>query len=217
MVFDGFVTHWIAIVPVKAFTAAKSRLETDSALDRALVAQAMALDSLAAAVGTPEITSILVVQDNHTGFPAGDWQVIAGADRGLNAAITCGVRHVAEHEAPGYGIFVMMADLPCLDPEALSSIVHSAEHFPVSLVSDASGVGTTMLLARDGGLLPDAIRPQFGHHSCAAHVTQGAVNLSTIDNAPRRALNRARRDVDTSVDLWDALRIGAGQHTRALF
>jgi len=216
MVLDVFVTHWIAVVPVKAFPAAKSRLDTVPPLERAGLAQAMALDTLAAITTTPQITSTVVVQDGDMDFPTGNWQVITGPGAGLNAAIALAARSIARRESPSYAIAVITADLPCLDAESLSSILDSAERFPLSLVSDTCGTGTTMLLARDGSLIPDTVQPQFGHHSCAAHVASGAVNLGNQHETSRRALNRARRDVDTAVDLWDALRIGVGPHTRAI-
>ena len=73
-------------------------------------------------------------------------------------------------------------------------------------VPDAAGTGTTMLTAAAG----TALDPRFGERSCAAHAASGAVRLSPADAAG------LRRDVDTEVDLWDALRLGVGPATAAV-
>jgi 2-phospho-L-lactate guanylyltransferase len=51
--------------------------------------------------------------------------------------------------------------------------------------------------------------PAFGRRSRAQHVHDGAAELS-LD------VPRARRDVDTAVDLWDACRLGVGPETARL-
>jgi len=216
MDLDVSVTHWTALVPIKAFGTAKSRLDAVSALERADIAQAMALDTLEAIANTPEISSTVVVHDGEVDFPPGAWQVITGPGSGLNAAIESGAAWIAQQGMADYAIAVITADLPCLDAMSLSTILRVADAFPTSLVSDVAGTGTTMLLVRDGHLLPETITPHFGPHSCAAHVAEGAVSLRGDNETSRRALVRARRDVDTAIDLWDAMRIGVGRHTRGV-
>jgi 2-phospho-L-lactate guanylyltransferase len=59
--------------------------------------------------------------------------------------------------------------------------------------------------------------PAFGERSRARHVQLGYVDLGLDSSAEaRRLLARARRDVDTQVDLWDAMRIGVGAATSAV-
>jgi 2-phospho-L-lactate guanylyltransferase len=81
---------------------------------------------------------------------------------------------------------------------------------PRSFVSDASGVGTTMLIAGEGADL----EPRFQGRSAAAHQAGGAVHL----DADRLGgpLADARRDVDSEVDLDTAIGLGLGAATAAL-
>jgi len=78
-----------------------------------------------------------------------------------------------------------------------------------SFVADASGIGTTMLIARDCNL-----EPHFSGHSAAEHAASGATPLLS-GNVGEVA--EARRDVDTEADLVDAYRLGLGSATRSLF
>jgi 2-phospho-L-lactate guanylyltransferase len=52
--------------------------------------------------------------------------------------------------------------------------------------------------------------PRFGGRSRAAHRAAGAVELML------EGIASVRRDVDTEVDLWDALRLGVGPRTKAV-
>jgi 2-phospho-L-lactate guanylyltransferase len=52
--------------------------------------------------------------------------------------------------------------------------------------------------------------PRFGGRSRAAHRAGGAVELNVPDTPS------VHRDVDTAVDLWDALRLGVGPRTAAV-
>ena len=72
-------------------------------------------------------------------------------------------------------------------------------------VPDAEGTGTVLLTA----LTADAMRPEFGADSAAAHQAAGAVRLD-LD------LPRLRRDVDTPADLQTAVELGVGPRTRSV-
>ena len=214
MDLDTFV-EWIAVVPVKASRDAKTRL-TDQR-DRFAVAEAMAQDTVNAVFGAERITDVVVVADGM-GEIAWAPTVIPGTGSGLNAAITVGAQWAAQTRPSDFGIAVITADLPCLTPDAMNRILALRDEASVRIVGDAPGTGTTMLLVRDGRSIPGVVTPRFGPHSCAAHVQDGAVNLTTeqgLGPEDQAALLRARRDVDTDVDLWDAVRIGVGPATRA--
>ncbi len=96
----------------------------------------------------------------------------------------------------------LAGDLPALTSEVLSTALEAG---PPGrwFVSDSIGTGTTMLVASDTRL-----SPAFGPHSRAAHRASGAAELDIAGIA------RLRRDVDTEVDLWDAIRLGVGPRTR---
>jgi len=78
-----------------------------------------------------------------------------------------------------------------------------------SFVADASGVGTTILIAHSVELAP-----QFQGRSAAAHHASGAVSLSA--EAIGSPVADARRDVDTEADLAVAVGLGVGAATGAL-
>jgi 2-phospho-L-lactate/phosphoenolpyruvate guanylyltransferase len=214
MGLNAFV-QWIALVPVKAGGTAKSRLAGN--LDRSALAAAMAQDTGAALRASERITEVVVVAD---GAIEASWAdtVLPGPNAGLNQAVTAGAQWLASNHDVPFGIAVVLGDLPCLTGEAVDRILGFRDENAVRIVGDAAGTGTTMLLVRDGTCIPDLVTPRFGPHSCAAHVEDGALNLtvqSEITARDKAALLRARRDVDTDVDLWDAVRIGVGPATRA--
>jgi 2-phospho-L-lactate guanylyltransferase len=209
------IVEWIAVVPVKASRDAKTRLADHP--ERSALARAMAQDAVTALLDAERIADVVVVAD---GVVDTAWArtVIPGPGSGLNAAIGVGAQWAANTRSSAFGLVVVTADLPCLTADAVDHILALREEAAVRIVGDAAGTGTTMLLVRDGRTVPKIVTPKFGPHSCAAHVEAGAVNLTTeggIDANDQAALLRARRDVDTDVDLWDAIRIGVGPATRA--
>lgn len=196
---------WLVVVPVKALDLAKSRLSTRTAGHRRSLALAFALDTLAAALACAEVDGVLVVADAEvreavTALGA-DWLPDPGA--GLNAAVSAGAAHLGS----GRPMAALVGDLPALRPEELALALHHARSIDRGLVADAAGIGTTLLTSADGS----GIDPRFGARSRAAHRAAGAVEL---DGAPGSYAG-LRRDVDTEVELWDALRLGVGPATAA--
>lgn len=195
-----------AVVALKATEQAKSRLALVDPLRRRL-AWTMAVDTLSALAGAVE--HVLVVSDqpslaSRLGRLGLAIEVVAEADRtGMNAALTHGARRL--HAAGFATVLACVGDLPALRPESVATVLELAGPHPRSVVTDASGVGTTMLIAN--GVPLD---PRFQGRSAAAHHSSGAVGLS----GP--SIPGARRDVDTEVDLADALRLGVGAATARL-
>ncbi len=199
---------WTVLVPVKRLDGAKSRLSTRTAGARRDLSLAFALDTVAAALAADGVDGVHVVTDDPRvadaarvlgGLVVDD----SGAD-GLNDAL-----RLAERVVRGVGAGALAAlagDLPALRPDQLARALALASERPRSFVPDAAGTGTTLLCAAAG----IALDPRFGERSCAAHAASGAARLSPSDAAG------LRRDVDTEVDLWDAVRLGAGPATRAL-
>lgn len=196
---------WRIVIPLR-LSDAKSRLSTQTAPRRRALVVAMALDVLAAATACPSVDEVVLVSDPE-GMEAVAAAGLAGArllddpGEGLNAAIRAGATSASGPVA------ALLADVPCATPDALAIALAECTEGPV-IVSDAEGLGTTLLAARHVGDL----RPRFGPRSRAAHVTDGARDI--LDTVPG-ALAGLRRDVDSEVDLWDALRIGAGAFTRS--
>ena len=197
---------WLVVVPVKRLDAAKTRLSTRPAGVRRHLALAFALDTVAAALGAHGTAEVHVVTDDEevgaaVGSLGAGW-VRDSTGAGLNEAL----RHaeqVLRRGRPQRDIAALAGDLPALSADVLGRALTLAAEHDRSFVADASGTGTTFLAAR-GGVPLD---PRFGPRSCAAHAASGAARL---DPGSSPGL---RRDVDTEVDLWDAVRLGVGPAT----
>ena len=203
---------WSAIIPVKGLSDAKSRLMPAADPARPDLAIAFLTDVLAAVSSAAAVDEIIVVSNDpevHRVAEAFQARWVGEERPGLN---TAGI-HGARAARPGNRIAVMTADLPCLDGPTVDLVLAEAQGHERAFVCDTPGTGTTMVLAGDA----DSCRPQFGQRSRARHAAAGYVELGlSSDRAlPSYALARARRDVDTPVDLWDAVRLGVGPATRA--
>lgn len=193
---------WMLVVPVKRLAVAKTRLRRVAGARREDLALAFACDTVAAALAVPRVGVVVVtdepiVRDEMTALGA-----LVIDDRpaaGLNPALLYGAA-AARSARPAAGVGALAADLPALKPAELASVLAEACRHPCSFVSDAEGIGTTVLLARE----PADFQPRFGRRSRAAHRAIGCVELTLAD------IPSVRRDVDTEVDLHDAQRLGLG-------
>ncbi|WP_245834133.1 2-phospho-L-lactate guanylyltransferase [Streptomyces aidingensis] len=219
---------WVLVVPLKPLRLAKSRLAAAAGDElRPALALAFALDTVAAALRCPAVAGVLVVTEDPaagerlrglggppggTGVPEGRVAVLPdGPGRGLNAAVTHGVRAVRAGAGPSGArggrapVAALNADLPALRPEELARVLGAAAGHARSFLADAAGSGTTLLAVAPG----TEPAPAFGPHSRARHLASGAVELAPPGVAG------ARQDVDTGDDLRAALALGAGPHTTA--
>jgi 2-phospho-L-lactate/phosphoenolpyruvate guanylyltransferase len=198
------------VLALKPATHAKSRLAVPDPLRRRL-AWTMARDTLAAL--SEALPHVLVVSDQ----PALETQlrragltveVISESGHvGMNSALSWGAKAL---QAKGFTTIVAcVGDLPSLRPASILQILDASRAHSRSFVADASGVGTTFLVAHNVELAP-----QFQGRSAAAHYASGAANLSTT--AIGSPIADARRDVDTEADLAVAIGLGVGQATGAL-
>lgn len=203
---------WTAIIPVRSLTEGKSRLEHPAIAAEALI-EAFVTDTVNACLNCPEIGRTVLVSPDPL---AADLAQSLGCEffaepsvSGINEAIIAARSALSSNEPT----IAILGDTPCLSGPVLTAVLARAEHQPVSFVSDSAGTGSTMWCSND-----PAARPHFGHHSRAKHRENGAVELAP-DHATPPSLElwaRARRDVDTDVDLWDAFRLGTGPATREL-
>lgn len=195
----GGAARWAAVVPLKRFDAAKSRLGGA----REALARAFALDTLAAVTATPEVDLVVVVTDDPGFEPLGpDVRVVSQRRPGLNGAILDGIDRV-KAETRDTGIAVLLGDLPALTAFILSSVLRAAASHALAFVPDADGTGTTIVTALEGH--PPCT--SFGADSASSHEASGHARL----DAPARA----RCDVDTDADLRAAVALGVGRHTAA--
>lgn len=203
MRLDGLVefveSRWTLVVPVKRLGDAKSRL---GVANRDRLALAFARDVVESAASCPSVQRVIVVTDDidvEQALRGSGAEVVADPAAGLNAAVRAGALAAPE----GSPVGALLGDLPSIRPEELSEALRDAAQHDRAFVSDAAGTGTTLLTARPGVDLD----PRFGPRSHAAHAASGAVDIT------RPGLRGLLRDVDTEVDLWDALRIGVGPAT----
>ncbi|MCR8547513.1 2-phospho-L-lactate guanylyltransferase [Salipiger sp. P9] len=185
-----------AVIPVKRFEAAKSRLSGHLLpQQRAALAEAMFRDVLGTAQAAGIFTRIAVV----TACPkAGAIARAAGAQAipdprgaaGTNAAVTAALDALPRHG----GTMILQADLPLLAPDDLRRIARA----------HGAGQGVTLVPALDGGTTilalaaPAPIRPAFGPQSFARHIAAArAAGIEPQLLAPRNALC----DLDRPADL----------------
>lgn len=178
---------WTVALALRPLGHGKSRLSPAlTREERAELALAMAQDVIAAAVGTPDVSRVVVVTpDHHLADLLGDDATVLRERRasGLNEAYLRARQWVGSRP-----LALVAADLPQLCPDDLGAAFAAADELgrPV-LVSDCEGVGTTLLAAARAARL----RPRFGAGSRALHVADGAVDLSEQSRAT------IRHDVDT--------------------
>ncbi|NUL03356.1 2-phospho-L-lactate guanylyltransferase [Streptomyces lunaelactis] len=198
---------WSLVVPLKPLALAKSRLSAaaDDVL-RPHLALAFALDTVTAALACPAVRDVAVVTDD----PGAAAELAALGARivpdspaaGLNAALTHGAQAVRALR-PAAAVAALNADLPALRPVELTRVLAKAAIFPRAFLTDAAGIGTTLLSAASGVEL----RPAFGGRSRRRHLRSGAAEI-LLD-----AVDSVRQDVDTGDDLQAALALGVGPRT----
>ena len=196
---------WAVVVPVKRLELAKTRLSVQPELRREL-ALAMATDTVLACLHTGGVVEVVVVTDDDVAGPAmralGASVVPDEPDAGLNPALVHGRNFVRGRQA-SVATALVSSDLPSLTPAALRSLLDRAGSLEMGCVADAAGTGTTLLsLAAES-----TSEPSFGAGSWKRHTDAGAVDLTVYADP------RLRRDVDTTADLADAMRLGCGAAT----
>ncbi len=203
---------WTAIIPVRSFVEGKSRLLLDpregAPLDRYDLIRAFTTDVVHACVTSSRITRTVVVSPDQRVIEharaCGADVAFETAPSGINEAVS-----FARSDVQG-PIAVILGDTPCLTGSILDVVLGAAAGHDVTFVPDAAGVGTTIWC--DSG--PSPAHSHFGRHSRAEHRLHGAYELGCGERSAEWA--RARRDVDTDVDLWDAHRLGLGEATQQL-
>lgn len=189
----------VALVPVNALSAAKSRLNAAlSAAERRALVLWMAGRLLTALRDSGTVTTTLVVSPD---IEALAWAAASGAatlyqsGSGLNAGLELGRRWALDHGAET--LLVLLGDLPTLTAQEIAAFVADARVVTqphVALAPDRHERGTNGLLLRPVDALPFA----FGEGSLARHraLARAAGIEPTLFHAPGMAF-----DVDTPHDL----------------
>jgi 2-phospho-L-lactate/phosphoenolpyruvate guanylyltransferase len=195
-----------AVVALKPLTHAKSRLRTLPTPLRRRLAWCMAVDTVRALAESVDevcvVSRIPGLQARLAPLGPQVWVWPETTLSGINAALTSGAEAVRRRGART--VLACVADLPALRPASVAAVLAAAPAGRRSFLADASGTGTTMLIA-DGTDLD----PAFQGRSAAAHRAQGAQPLDLL-------VPDARRDVDTEIQLADAVRLGVGPATASL-
>ena len=184
-------TNWVIVVPVKGTADAKSRF---GPVDRAALAEAIALDTVEAVLATAGVSEVIVV--TSAGASAafaelGARVLVEEEPAGLTSAIALGIEAAAEVAAPFGGVAVLLGDLPALRPTELAAALQSAGGVELAMVPDADGTGTTLITAAAGAIHA----PAFGPDSNALHRAAGYLPLQLP------ATSGLRTDVDTLASL----------------
>ena len=134
---------WSLVIPVKVLARAKSRLTGLAGARRPELALALAADTVAAAVGCPEVTAVIVVSDDPAAAAElaglGARVVPDEPDDGLNPALVHGAA-VASGLRPAAATAALAADLPALRPDELGRALRAAAAWPEAFVADAAGI-----------------------------------------------------------------------------
>jgi 2-phospho-L-lactate/phosphoenolpyruvate guanylyltransferase len=201
----------VGLVALKRSDVAKSRLASVPAPLRRRLAWTMAVDTLRALTA---VLPVIVIsnQPELAGRLSRERISARVLAEPLVAGMNAALRH-GEKAATGAGFSSTLAcvgDLPALRPASVRAVVAAAINPGRAFVADASGTGTTMLIASGTEL-----DPHFQGRSAAGHRESGAVALTAAELGG--ALADARRDVDSEVDLYDAYFLGLGSATAQLF
>lgn len=199
-----------AVVPLKSFDRAKSRL--GDAEQRPGLAAAMAADVLAALGAVRRVDEILVVSRERPPQAGVTW-IRDEREAGHSAAALLGVDAAVARGAQR--VLMVPGDCPAMEPDEVDELLEHSTPAPepeVVVVSDRHGPGTNALVLSP----PDVIRPSFGLGSFARHAAfaRSAGAALRVASPPSLLL-----DVDTPEDLealQAALRPGAAPLTRAL-
>ena len=191
-----------AILPIKRFAAAKSRLAGSAAADaRPALAAAMLADVLAALARASEIERMIVVSGEPAAIAAageaGAEALDDPSDTGHSHAAMLGVD--AAIEAGADRVALLPGDCPLLDPDELDLALAELGEGVAGVVPDRHGSGTNGLLLDP----PDAIAPAFGPGSCERHLelARAASVTPVVIEIPSLAL-----DLDTPADLAELSR-----------
>ncbi|WP_395694262.1 2-phospho-L-lactate guanylyltransferase [Nocardioides sp.] len=198
--------RYVVLVPVKPPAVGKSRLHAVGAADRRALAEAFALDTVAACVAAATVAEVLVVTDDarfSTRLAGlGTAAIPDGVAGDLNGTLRQAAAE-AHRRWPALRPVALCADLPALRPADLDAALAAAGPHP-AFVPDAAGVGTTLYTATY-----EEFDPRFGVGSREAHLDAGAREILG-------AAASVRRDVDDLDDLRDAVALGVGPATAAL-
>ena len=186
----------VAILPVKKFDAAYSRLaERLTQEQRRRVAEATFLDMLGKIRRCRTVSETVVITADEGAARHSNWLghpvVRQASDQGHTSAANAGVRAALERGADR--IAMLATDCPLFDPAELDDRLGITPRSAL-IIPDQAGTGTNALVLCP----PDAFEPAFGVDSCARHI--GHAKRAGISFALER-LESLAVDLDTPEDM----------------
>lgn len=162
----GHSETW-ALVPVKKFSRAKSRLgDVLYAPERAELAQAMLGDVLQSLNAASTVDGIAVVSSDPDALTIaksfGAAAIFDPAEAGVNKAVQFGLDAFESYDRR---VMIVPADIPFATSRDFENVVELLNHTPIVLVPALYDGGTNALALRSPGLL----QPQFGEDSFRRH------------------------------------------------
>lgn len=183
----------VAVLPIKRFEHAKSRLDLD---ERARIMRDMAAGVLAALRAATALDGVLVVtadaEARRLAREHGAEVVNEGPLRGHSGAALLGIEHAAARGA--IRVLLVAGDCPLLTGADIDDLLADHAGEGVVVLADRHGTGTNALLLAP----PRAIAPAFGPGSCARHAERAAAAGVPCAVEHRVAFSV---DVDTVEDL----------------
>jgi 2-phospho-L-lactate guanylyltransferase len=185
-----------AVLPVKSFRAAKTRLATDLGVPQPELAAQMASGVLHALCAAEGLEQVLVVTRERMAMDLADElgaEIVEEDDlRGHSAAAALGVRRAVELGADR--VLLAAGDCPLLTTADVDELLARHSEPGVVILADRHGTGTNGLLLTP----PTAIPPSFGMGSRERHaeLAHHAGVAWTVEEVDAFAF-----DVDTAEDL----------------
>jgi 2-phospho-L-lactate guanylyltransferase len=202
--------HVWAVIPVKRFAAAKTRLSPVlDADERAELARLMFEDVIEAVTACSDVldgTLVITIDPEAAALARRRDAFVLGdvSERGVNDAISRGLRYL---EATVDGVIVVPSDIPHIARPALVESAAAIAMGPaVALVCAADDGGTNLFASRPLGV----IKPEFGPRSFEQHrraALQAGVAVRTL-HLPGLSL-----DIDRPEDLCRFLALGSSTRT----
>ncbi len=182
-----------AIVPIKSFAGAKSRLAPVLAPgERAGLAAAMLSDVLAALAATPGLGGVLIVAGEAGFAPKGVRVLVDREARGQSAAVAQGVRALA---AEGVGAMITVpGDVPLATPAEIAQVLAHGPGPAVSIAPARDRLGTNVLACTPSDLIGFSFGVASFDPHCAAARAAG-VEPRVLE------LSGLGLDIDTPDDL----------------
>jgi 2-phospho-L-lactate guanylyltransferase len=200
----------IAVLPVKRFATAKSRLGDGlDSYSRRLLARAMLQDTLAQIAVCQEVDGLIVASSEPELIDLAPGARICARDADVSHSAAAAAAIAMAREAGATTVVLLPGDCPLVRAVEIDSLVRHvrATRVAVCVVPDHTGTGTNALVLTP----PEAITPAFGPGSRARHL-----QLAAEANLAADALNvhGLCLDVDTFDDCAElADRLSEPGHT----